>query len=88
MDERHGRDVVDDPDRWRFELLVRTSTGQVLASLIGILIGQNYDGSARPLAYALLIASLLSLALVLYSEKGRLFRRLHGRQPGHTVSVH
>ncbi|MBO9499744.1 MAG: multidrug effflux MFS transporter [Novosphingobium sp.] len=60
----------------------------VLASLIGILIGQNYDGSARPLAYALLIASLLSLALVLYSEKGRLFRRLHGRPPGHTVSVH
>lgn len=53
----------------------------VLASLIGIEIGQYYDGTAKPLAYALLIASVLSLAFVLYSERGRLFRRLHIRAP-------
>ena len=53
----------------------------VIASLIGIAIGQAYDGTARPLAYALLIAAVLALALVLYSERGRLFRRLHAKPP-------
>ncbi len=53
----------------------------LLAAVIGIVIGQSYDGTARPLAYALLSASLLSLCLVLFSEKGRLFRRLHVRAP-------
>jgi DHA1 family bicyclomycin/chloramphenicol resistance-like MFS transporter len=53
----------------------------VIASLIGIAIGQAYDGTARPLAYALLIAAVLALGLVLYSERGRLFRRLHAKPP-------
>lgn len=48
----------------------------VLASLLGALLGQQYDGTARPLAYAILGAGICSLALVLYSERGRLFRRL------------
>ena len=60
----------------------------VLASLIGIAIGQVYDGTAKPLAWALLIASLLSLLLVLFSEKGKLFRRLHARPPSHAVTLH
>lgn len=47
----------------------------LLGAGIGILIGQAYDGSARPLAFALLICSFLSLCLVLFSERGRLFRR-------------
>jgi RNA polymerase sigma-70 factor (ECF subfamily) len=55
MDERHGRDVVDDPDRWRFEHLVRTSTGQVLASLIGDL--RDFDLAEEALAEALLLAA-------------------------------
>jgi MFS transporter, DHA1 family, multidrug resistance protein len=42
---------------------------------LGIAIGQFYDGSARPLAFALLSCSLLSLSLVLFSERGVLFRR-------------
>lgn len=42
---------------------------------LGILIGQAYDDSARPLAYALFICSLLSLLLVLFSERGKLFTR-------------
>lgn len=45
------------------------------AALVGLAIGQAYDGTARPLAMALLSCSLLALAFVLYSEKGRLFRR-------------
>jgi len=52
----------------------------VLASLIGIAIGQAYDGTARPLALAMLSAAVITLGLVLFSEKGRLFRRLHPRR--------
>jgi len=50
------------------------------AAVVGLVIGQSYDGSARPFAYALLACSCGALALVLYSEKGRLFRRLN--KPG------
>ncbi len=48
----------------------------VIGALLGGLIGQAFDGSARPLVTALLATGLLALALVLYSEHGRLFRRL------------
>ncbi|MBW8752769.1 MAG: multidrug effflux MFS transporter [Sphingomonadales bacterium] len=51
----------------------------VLGSTLGALIGQAYDGSARPLALALVAAGILGLLLVLYSERGKLFRRLHGQ---------
>lgn len=49
----------------------------VLGSVLGIVIGQAYDGTARPLAIALLVCGTLSLLLVLFSERGRLFRRLN-----------
>ena len=42
---------------------------------IGIAIGQAYDDSARPLALALFLCSALSLCLVLFSERGKLFKR-------------
>lgn len=48
----------------------------LIGSGIGAVIGQAYDGSARPLALGLLIGALLSLVMVLLSERGRLFRRL------------
>lgn len=51
------------------------------AALVGLLIGQSYDGTARPFAYALLIGSTLALLLVLYSEKGKLFRRKYRPPP-------
>lgn len=47
----------------------------LLGAGIGIAIGQAYDESARPLAWALFGCSLASLGLVLFSEGGRLFRR-------------
>ena len=47
----------------------------VLGSLLGALIGQSYDGTARPLAGALLVAGMASLLLVLFSERGNLFSR-------------
>ncbi|RVU07896.1 MFS transporter [Novosphingobium umbonatum] len=48
----------------------------VLASCLGSMVGQAFDGTARPLAFALMVAGLGCLVLVLFSEKGRLFRRL------------
>ena len=50
------------------------------AALVGIVIGQSYDGTARPFAFALLIGSSAALLLVLFSERGKLFRRLN--KPG------
>ena len=47
------------------------------AAVVGLVIGQSYDGTAQPFALALLICSVSALLLVLYSERGRLFRRLH-----------
>lgn len=47
----------------------------LLGAGIGIAIGQAYDGSARPLALALFVCSVLSLGLVLFSERGKLFQR-------------
>jgi len=45
-------------------------------SALGAFVGQAYDGTARPLSWALLLCGLAALAVVLYSENGRLFRRL------------
>ena len=56
---------------------VHSFTRILLASLIGAVVGQAYDESARPLAYAFLIAGVVALACVLFSEKGVLFRRLY-----------
>lgn len=53
------------------QMFVRSS----LSSLLGIAIGQAFDGSARPISLALLIGGLGALALVLFSERGQLFRR-------------
>ena len=55
---------------------VQAFVRMVLASVLGAVLGQHYDGTARPLAYAILGAGVFSLLLVLYSERGRLFRRL------------
>ena len=42
-------------------------------ALLGAFVGYAYDGTARPLAVALLATALISLVLVLLSERGRLF---------------
>jgi DHA1 family bicyclomycin/chloramphenicol resistance-like MFS transporter len=52
------------------------------AALVGMAIGQAYDGTARPFAFALLIGSVLAFLFVFYSERGKLFRRFHGVPPG------
>ena len=43
------------------------------AALLGGVIGYSFDGTALPLAIALLASGLVCLALVVFSEKGKLF---------------
>ncbi len=54
---------------------VHTFFRLVVGAGLGALIGQVYDGTSLPLAYSLLAVGLLTFVLVLYSERGRLFRR-------------
>ena len=44
-----------------------------MAAVVGAGIGYAFDGTARPLALSLLASGLVCLALVLWSEKGKLF---------------
>ncbi|MBK61630.1 MAG: Bcr/CflA subfamily drug resistance transporter [Altererythrobacter sp.] len=48
---------------------LRLTSGAALGSFIGYV----YDGTARPLALSLLCTAVLSLAFVLFSERGELF---------------
>ncbi len=49
----------------------------VIGSGLGIVFGFAYDGTARPLALAFLGCGISTLLLVLWSEHGRLFRRIN-----------
>ncbi|WP_068073762.1 multidrug effflux MFS transporter [Novosphingobium lentum] len=49
----------------------------VIGAGLGIIVGQSFDGTARPLALALLGCGIVTLLLVLFSEHGVLFRRLY-----------
>lgn len=51
----------------------------IIGSGLGMVIGLAYDGTARPLALAFLVCGVSALALVLWSEHGRLFRRINPR---------
>lgn len=44
------------------------------SALIGILIGQQFDGTLRPLCLGFSLCGLLSLGGILWAERGRLFR--------------
>jgi len=47
----------------------------LVAALLGAFIGQQYDGTTLPLAYAFLCSAAAGLALVLWAERGKLFTR-------------
>ncbi|GGD73672.1 multidrug effflux MFS transporter [Croceicoccus mobilis] len=44
-------------------------------AILGALVGSAYDGTAQPVGMSMFLFSLLGLLLVLFSEKGKLFRR-------------
>ena len=54
---------------------VQSFIRMTLGAGMGIAIGQLYDGTAMPLALALLACSVAAMGLVLFSERGKLFRR-------------
>lgn len=56
---------------------LRMSTGAIL----GAAIGNMYDGTSRPLAVSMLSCAFLALAIVLFSERGKLFGRRIEPQP-------
>jgi DHA1 family bicyclomycin/chloramphenicol resistance-like MFS transporter len=60
---------------------VQAFTRLVIGALLGASIGQAYDGTAQPLSLALLLAGIVTLLLVMFSEHGELFRRRHGQVP-------
>ncbi|MGB3847458.1 Bcr/CflA family efflux MFS transporter [Sphingopyxis sp. YF1] len=47
----------------------------LVAALLGAFIGQQYDGTTLPLAYAFLASAAAGLLLVLWAERGKLFTR-------------
>ena len=47
----------------------------LLAAIVGAAIGQQYDGTTLPLAYAFMACAAIGLALVLWAESGKLFTR-------------
>ncbi|WP_242445946.1 multidrug effflux MFS transporter [Sphingopyxis lindanitolerans] len=47
----------------------------LLAAAMGALIGQLYDGTTLPLAYAFLVSGVVGLAFVFWAERGKLFTR-------------
>src|SRR3546814_4241290 len=47
----------------------------LLAAVVGAAIGQQYDGTTLPLAYAFMLCAAVGLALVLWAEGGKLFTR-------------
>ena len=49
-------------------------------ALLGFYIGQHFNGTTLPLVLGFAICGLASLALVIYAERGRLFRRVGGTQ--------
>ena len=53
---------------------VQTSIRMTTGAVMGAVIGQAYDGTAQPLAIAMVGCSALGLACVLFSERGKLFR--------------
>ena len=50
-------------------------TGRSGRNRPGALIGQQYDGTTLPLAYAFLISGVVGLILVFWAERGKLFTR-------------
>ncbi len=53
----------------------QTSVRMISGAVLGGVIGQAYDGTALPLSIAMTSCAAAAVLLVLYSERGKLFRR-------------
>jgi DHA1 family bicyclomycin/chloramphenicol resistance-like MFS transporter len=53
---------------------VQGFTSVTFGAVIGVVIGQAFDGSTAPLAAGFLVCGTMALTVVLFTERGRLFR--------------
>lgn len=60
----------------------QTSLRMITGAVLGSFIGNLYDGTALPLALAMLSCAILALLTVLFSERGKLFRRPNAAPAG------
>ena len=49
----------------------------LVGALLGLAIGQAFDGTVLPLGLGYAVLSVLTVCVVLWTEKGRLFRPQH-----------
>ena len=54
---------------------LQTFVRVLIAALVGLVIGQIYDRSTLPIAFSFVGCAAISIALVLWAERGRLFTR-------------
>ena len=54
---------------------VQGATASIGATMVGIMIGQSYDGTALPVIGGFFICALLVVTIVTLTERGRLFGR-------------
>jgi DHA1 family bicyclomycin/chloramphenicol resistance-like MFS transporter len=52
------------------------------AALVGVLLGQAFDGTVAPLSIGILVLTLATLATVIVTERGRLFTPSPDAAPG------
>ena len=55
---------------------VQGVTSTIVGALIGLAIGQSFDGTPHPFVVGLAACGVASLAIVLWTERGRLFARI------------
>lgn len=56
---------------------VQGTISTVGGALFGLIVGQNFNGSTVPLTLGFFVLATLSLGMVLWTERGRLFRPHH-----------
>jgi DHA1 family bicyclomycin/chloramphenicol resistance-like MFS transporter len=58
----------------------------VAGSLLGFAIGQQFNGTTAPMTLGFTVFGLIALGLVLFAERGRLFRAHHQPPPAPSPS--
>jgi DHA1 family bicyclomycin/chloramphenicol resistance-like MFS transporter len=66
---------------------VQGTISTVGGALVGLVIGQQFDGTTAPVAIGMFVVGLLALGFVLITERGHLFRARHVAAPAATASV-
>jgi DHA1 family bicyclomycin/chloramphenicol resistance-like MFS transporter len=66
---------------------VQGTISTVGGALVGLAIGQQFDGTTAPVAVGMFMVGLLALGFVLITERGRLFRAQHATSSATAVGA-